>query len=607
MDLLMMNGWLHSGLLVAGGMAASLAGRLGWGQAQRRNSRALTSQANANRAHERHLCFSTIEALAYAFEANDPNSMGHLDCVQQCALGIARMLNLSEEDTAALRAACLLHNIGRLGVPEHILHKSGSLTPEEQEKLRSHPVLGARIIASIPFPWPVVPLVRHHAEHWDGSGYPDNLRGEAIPLGARILAVANAYSALLRPRPYRPAYTPEEALAEIEARVGTQFDPGVLAAFRAVTATIRADVTTLGSTTPCFAPPFQQPGSYRESRAALEDIAAAQQETLGLYTLVQSISGSLHLEAVADTLLSCTRQIVMCDACALFLPDDEEQYLRCAAAQGVNERHLLGSMARMGTYLTGRAFGRGEMMRASFMPQDLVLRDVSDAWTPFRSTLIVPLLVGGTAIGTLNLYAESPEAFSPDAQRVLRLVATQASQAIDNARRFTEVQENAYTDTLTGLRNARFLREFLEREINRAGRDQSSIAVLNIDLDKFKPINDLYGHAMGDQILRDVAEILEAHVRSYDLAARYAGDEFVVVLTRASRMAAEVVAEKLKHAVERHAHKIIAKDGDFPQLGISVGIAIYPEDANDLQGLLCRSDAAMYADKRERHAERKAA
>jgi diguanylate cyclase (GGDEF)-like protein len=112
---------------------------------------------------------------------------------------------------------------------------------------------------------------------------------------------------------------------------------------------------------------------------------------------------------------------------------------------------------------------------------------------------------------------------------------------------------------------------------------------------------------MGDQILRDVAEILNTHVRSYDLAARYAGDEFVIVLSRAGRLPAEVVAEKLKRAVERHAHKLMAKDPSFPNLGISIGIALYPDDATDLQGLLCRSDAAMYADKRDRHAERNAA
>ena len=604
----MMDVWIQSGILVVGGIAVGLAGSQIIRRYQDKATHSLATQTQSHRAQERHLCFSTIEALAYALEASDPYSMGHLDCVQQCALGIARVMGLDEDQTAGLRAACLLHNIGRLGIPEHILHKSGSLTAEEQEKFRCHPILGARIIASIPFPWPVVPLVRHHAEHWDGNGYPDGLQGDDVPLGARILAIANAYSALLRPRPYRAAYAPDDAADRLELLSGTQFDPAVVAAFRVVSANMRADLNSMNDPDRLIPLSIAQDSKVdRDSRAALDDIAAAQHETMALYSLVQAISGSLHLEAVADTLLTCTREIVTCDACALFLPDDDKHYLRCIAASGVNERHLLGSTARVGTFLTGRAFGRGQMTYASFMQQDLTLRDVSDEWTHFRSTLIVPLLVGGKSIGALNLYSESPQAFSLDAQRVLRLVATQASQAIDNARQFSEVQKTAYTDALTGLHNARFLREFLEREVNRASRDHSSIAVLNIDLDKFKPINDRYGHAMGDQILRDVAEILNTHVRNYDLAARYAGDEFVIVLSRANRITAEVVSEKLKRAVERHALKLIDKDLEFPHLGISVGLAIYPDDATDLQGLLCRSDAAMYADKRERHAARSAA
>src|SRR5204862_1042099 len=140
------------------------------------------------------------------------------------------------KDAAALRSAAMLHNIGRLGVPDHLLHKTDVLTAEEQEKLRSHPVLGARILASIPFPWPVVPIVRHQAEHWDGNGYPDGLRGEAIPVGARVLAVAAAYSALLRSRPFRGPLTPSRAIAEIESRPGSQFDPQVVAAFASVAA-----------------------------------------------------------------------------------------------------------------------------------------------------------------------------------------------------------------------------------------------------------------------------------------------------------------------------------------------------------------------------------
>jgi diguanylate cyclase (GGDEF)-like protein len=592
---------------VALAAVGATAGIVGWRWGARtltgRQARHYVTLLEAERAASQHLCFSTIEALAYAIEAGDPYSYGHLDCVQRCALAMARALGLSPQETMGLKAAALLHNIGRLGVPEHILHKADSLTAEEQEKLRVHPVLGARILASIPFSTPVVPLVRHHAEHWDGNGYPDRLKGTAIPLGARILAVANAYSALLHPRPYREACTPGQALAEIEARSGAQFDPAVVAAFRTVAAELRLE----GAQTPPASLPVISADALDEARAALDDIAAAQRETLGLYTLAQSLADSLHLEAMASNLLTQANEIVGSASCVLFLPEDDGEYLHAQAAVGVNERHLLGSIARIGSYLTGRAYSRGEIMRASFLTNDLLLRDVSDPWIPFRSTLIAPLMAGGKCIGALNFYSEEPDAFDQDACRIVRLIASQAAHAVDNARRFSEVQESAYTDALTGLRNARFLREFLEREINRANRDGSSLAVLNIDLDHFKQVNDRYGHSAGDQALRDVAELLMTHVRNYDLAVRYAGDEFVVVLSGADRLAAEVVATKLKKAMERHVQKLVAHDAEFPPIGLSIGVAIYPEEAHDMQGLLCSSDAAMYQDKQARRSGREAA
>lgn len=566
-----------------------------------RASREAQQRLEAERASGLHLTLSTAEALAYAIEARDPYNVGYLESVQRCVRALCRTLGLPEEEAAPLRVAALLHNIGRLGVPEHILLKPEGLTAEEREKLQTHPVLGARILASIPFPWPVVPIVRHHAEHWDGSGYPDGLRGSAIPFGARILAVASAYSALTRPRPYRPAYTPLDALAQIEARAGTQFDPAVVSAFRTVASELRAEmeapdagrVQTLPSQAVVSI-------AQRDARTALADIAMAQRETHSLLRLSQAVNASLHLEAVCDTLLDCTMELVPCTACVLFLIEDNGDFLSARAARGANARHLLGSVARVGTYLTGRAFSRGEVVQASFVAEDLQLREVSDPWTPLRSTLIVPLQINGESIGTLNLYSEEPEAFNYEALRLMRLISTQAARALDNARRFSDVQETAYTDAMTGLRNARYLREHLEREINRAQREGVSLAVLNIDVDNFKLVNDQLGHARGDQVLRDVAAILNAHVRNYDLVARYAGDEFVVVLAHADRIAAEVVATKLKVAVAQYIQRIHLQEPDFPQVGISVGIALYPEDGTDLQGLLCRSDAAMYHDKQSR-------
>lgn len=578
-------------LVLTAVFAAGFAWHLAALRASKRQQREWEAKLKLEQARGQQLCFSVIEALTSAIDARDPYNTGHVECVQRCALALARVMGLSDEETSAIRAAAMLHNIGRLGVPEHIFLKADSLTSEEQEKLHTHPVLGARILASIPFPWPVVPLVRHHAEHWDGSGYPDGLRGEQIPLGARILAVANAYSALLHPRPFRPALSSQEAVAEIEARSGTQFDPAVVAAFRTLVAQERLEA--LPSEAFLFS-------SNTNARAVLEDIAAAQRETLALNTITRSLAETLHLEAMADVLLHHIQALVGCDSCALFLPEEGGEYLHAHAAVGLNARHLLGSMARVGAYLTGRAFFRAETICASFLPEDLMLRDVSDPWVPLRSTLVVPMVVGGQCLGTINLYSELPDAFHADTLRVMCLIATQASHALERAKQFSEVQESAYTDALTGLRNARYLREYLEREVNRAAREGSSLAVLNIDVDHFKPINDRYGHATGDQTLRELADIFRNHVRNYDLAARYAGDEFVVVLARADRVAAEVVATKLRRAVERHVKQLQHHDPDFPPLGISIGVALYPEDAIDIQGLLCRSDAAMYADKRSR-------
>lgn len=597
---------------LGGSILLAMAGRCLWSLAERRTEAHWRAACERERAAGAHLCNSTIESLAAALEASDPYNAGNLDCVLGIVTAMSRKLELNANEAAALHVAAMLHNIGRLGVPYHLLHKADELTVHEQEKLRLHPVLGARILASIPFPWDVAPIVRHQAEHWDGSGYPDGLSGQAIPFGARILAVAAAYSALQRNRPFREPLSPDRALSEIETSAGSQFDPQVVAAFLSIASEYQFDEADRQTRPPSREGPRRLTGAREvdptadEARLALEDIAAAQRETLALYTLSQAVTGSLHLEEVCSTVVKSALSIVACAAGVLFLPEDDDEYLRAHAAEGMNSRHLLGSLARVGTFVTGRAFFRGEIARASFMADDLILRDVSDEWQPFRSTLVVPLLANDHVIGTLNLYAEDANCFDADAQRVMRLLATQVGRAIDGARRYDAVRETAYTDALTGLKNGRFLREYLERELNRASRDGTSLAVLNIDLDNFKPVNDRFGHAFGDQTLQEVAEILRAHVRNYDLAARYAGDEFVLVLVRTKRGVAEATAAKLRSAVDRYVLRQLARDPSFPKIGISVGVAVYPDDGRDIQGLLCKSDAAMYTDKSTRKASRAA-
>ncbi len=170
----------------------------------------------------------TIESLALAIEAKDHTTHDHLQRVQTYAVEIAKEMKLTDGDLEAVRAASLLHDIGKLAVPEHIVCKPGKLTPEEFEKMKVHPVVGAEILARAHFPYPVVPIVRSHHEKWDGSGYPDGLRGTEIPIGARILAVVDCLDALASDRQYRRALPLGKAMEMVAEQAGLSFDPEVV-------------------------------------------------------------------------------------------------------------------------------------------------------------------------------------------------------------------------------------------------------------------------------------------------------------------------------------------------------------------------------------------
>src|SRR5437868_9675428 len=170
----------------------------------------------------------TIEALALAIEAKDHTTHDHLQRVRVYAMELAKELGLTDAETEALQAASVLHDIGKLAVPEHIISRPGKLTPEEFEKMKVHPIVGAEILEQVDFPYPVVPIVRAHHEKWDGSGYPHGLKGEQIPLGARILAAVDCLDALASDRQYRRALPLDEAMAVVAGEVNRSFDPKVI-------------------------------------------------------------------------------------------------------------------------------------------------------------------------------------------------------------------------------------------------------------------------------------------------------------------------------------------------------------------------------------------
>ncbi|TXT21163.1 MAG: diguanylate cyclase and metal dependent phosphohydrolase [Planctomycetota bacterium] len=190
--------------------------------------------ANSHLREVNRLYLSTIETLAMAVDAKDQVTHGHIRRVQRYALGLAKALDLNDDkQIKAIEAAALLHDMGKLAIPEYILNKPGRLTPLEFDKMKLHAGIGADILSSIEFPYPVIPIVRHHHESWDGTGYPDGLRGTAIPLGARILSVVDCFDALTSDRPYRPKLSSSQALQVVIERRGTMYDPVVVDTFAA--------------------------------------------------------------------------------------------------------------------------------------------------------------------------------------------------------------------------------------------------------------------------------------------------------------------------------------------------------------------------------------
>lgn len=177
------------------------------------------------------LLMNSIKALVYLLEAKEEYMMGYSWNVARIASTLARHLNLREKEIEAIELAALLHDIGNIAIRETILEKSREITPEEYAEIKRHPIIAERILKPIEEFQSFLDFVKYHHEHFDGSGYPDGLKGSEIPLGARILAIADTYQAMVSIRPYRNAFTHEDALREIEAKAGKQFDPELVKSF----------------------------------------------------------------------------------------------------------------------------------------------------------------------------------------------------------------------------------------------------------------------------------------------------------------------------------------------------------------------------------------
>jgi diguanylate cyclase (GGDEF)-like protein/putative nucleotidyltransferase with HDIG domain len=551
-----------------------------------------------------------VEALALAIEAKDHTTHEHLQRVRVYAIEVAKELGVKGPELEALHAAALLHDIGKLAVPEHIISKPGRLTPEEFEKMKIHTLVGAEILERVRFPYPVVPIVRAHHEKWDGSGYPMGLKGAEIPIGARILSAVDYLDALASDRQYRRALPLKDVMQKLSAESGKSFDPRVVDVLqkryqhleRLAVAKSVSDPAGPLSTAIKIERGLEPAAGFENATAVdyagrentfLSSIAAARQEAQSLFELSQDLGASLSLTETLSVFSVKLKPMVPYDAIAIYIKREAE--LVPEYVNGDNYRLFSSLRIPLGQGLSGWvAHNRKPIINGNPSVEPGYLNDPSK-FSTLRSALAVPLEGVSGVIGVLALYRGERDAFTTDHLRILLAVSGKMALSIENALKYEQAENSAVTDYLTGLPNARSLFLQLDRELARCKRDNSTLTVMVSDMDGFKQVNDRFGHLEGNRVLRLFAQALKDTSREYDYVARMGGDEFVVIAVGLSADAAGKKAEQMRALARQAGTEVCGED----ILSLSVGRALYPEDGQDAEQLLAQADRRMYLEKQK--------
>ena len=564
----------------------------------------LSRQSETDRIYSR-----SVEALALAVDAKDSVSSGHLKRVQIYSTEIAKALNCSEYEIRTLEFGALLHDIGKIAVPENVLTKPGRLSPEEFSRIASHAQIGAEILSAVDFPFPVAELVLSHHENWDGTGYPRKLKGDEISLTARILTVVDVFDALTTDRPYRPAMTVEKAVELIRSRRGSAYDPKVtdtlIELLPRLEKRIQLDPSTNRrnssgrfsiksprsvSADQTSLTPEERIESLKQSR----EVAKRESEPDNFShwsRLLTTLGSSFSVKEILEFVIPNLARQLPFDECVVFMKDGRE--LRPAYCTGPKADLISQLGVPVDNSPTGWVAGHGQTL-VNGNPVGEASELGLMAWMQgLKAALVTPLWVDDELVGTFNLYSNTRAAYSGDDAALIETLTRPLGSLLEQAALYQT--SGIGNDLLTGLPTARATLKYLRSEVQLARKEERTTSIVYFDVDRFRVINARFGHAAGDQLLQSLSHILEGSLRDLDFLGRLGDDRFLAVFGGIGPKELRALITRLKSRLK---DSLTLRVGDAERLiGVSMGTAVFPSEAASAEQLLVLSSQRSYLTK----------
>ncbi|MDF2628345.1 MAG: diguanylate cyclase and metal dependent phosphohydrolase [Symbiobacteriaceae bacterium] len=544
---------------------------------------------------------STVRVLAATVDAKDHYTRHHSTNVSFYARSLAREMNLDPVEVRRIELAGLLHDIGKIAIPDQVLQKPGPLSAEEWLLIQTHASIGGNILAQASHLRGLVPLVRHHHEKYDGTGYPDGLKGEEIPLGAAILNLSDSFDTMTTRRIYRAPRSLASAVGELRRCSGTQFHPEVVQAFERVVeqALAKGEPWVLAlqdaPTGTALAGDMAAWPLVEEAERPESPVHRDPMELLLEARLLHQITEQpviLHRagEQAAD--------FWSADAVQIYLLDESDCQLQLAWSGGAQtgQEFLALSRAEPSLPLTRGIVGWAAMTNQGATVPD-ARRDprwaFGDVFHGPVSVMVSPITAGGKVMGVIEVLGRGESRFGRPDLKVLKVFGALTGHAVAAVQQRPVSEASLATDAQTGLGSGHYLRGLLE-QLERNGWN-APLSVAFLDGDGLRSINERHGYEAGDQVIRHIARSLQAWGRPEDTVVRLGGDEFVVLFGGLTLPEASTRLERIRITISETPVELM--NGRRIYVSVSCGVTEVDAELGPHKAVRA-SEQAMYNAKR---------